>query len=91
MKKRVLLLKKKILFIYFLGQEEGREKERERSIDVGEEHQLVASHRLPNWDRTHNHARDLTGRPQAGGLSPNRTTDTQPTGSNGSGQIKLYF
>ena len=36
-------------FIYlFLGKEEGRENERERSMDVREKHQLVVSYMHPD-------------------------------------------
>ena len=36
-------------FIYlFLERREGREKKRERNIDVREKHQLVVSHTCPN-------------------------------------------
>ena len=42
-------------FIYlFLQREEGREKERERNIDVREICQLVASRAPPNGDLAHN-------------------------------------
>ena len=36
-----------ILFIYFLERGEGREKEKERNINVREIHQSVASHTCP--------------------------------------------
>ena len=41
---------KKILFIYFLGRWERREKEIERNINVWEIHRLVASHMAPTRD-----------------------------------------
>ena len=42
-------------FIYlFLERGEGREKERERSINVGEIHQLVAFHMPPTGNLAHN-------------------------------------
>ena len=37
------------LFIYLSERGEGREKERERNIDVREKHQLGASHTCSNW------------------------------------------
>ena len=42
-------------FIYlFLERREGREKERERNIDVREKHPLVASHMPPTADLARN-------------------------------------
>ena len=41
----------KMLFIYlFLERWEGKEKERDRNIDVQEINQLVNSRIAPNWD-----------------------------------------
>ena len=55
-------------FIYlFLEREEGREKERERHINVWEQHQLVASCVPPT--------RDLACNP---GLCPDRESNQQP-------------
>ncbi|KAF6114729.1 hypothetical protein HJG60_010663 [Phyllostomus discolor] len=49
-----LLLFFKILFIYFLERGEGREKKKERNINVQEKHQLVASCTPPTGDLAHN-------------------------------------
>ena len=47
------LLVLKILFICF-QRGEGRQKERERSIDVRESHRLIACHTRPDQGRTRN-------------------------------------
>ena len=60
----------KILFIYlnlFSERGKGREKERERNIDVRETHHLVASHMPP--------AGDLSQNP---GMCPDKESNWQP-------------
>ena len=59
----------------FLDRGEGREKERERNIDVQEVHQWVASCMLPTGDLAHNP-----------GMCPDWEPNQQPFGSQGDTQ-----
>ena len=77
-------------FIYvFLEKGEGREKERERNINMQEEHQTVASCTPPARDLAHNLGRcpDQESKRQTFGL----WVDAQPTESHQSGLMIIVL